>query len=36
MPFKKRRNITVVWSNMGAVRKDCHSDEHIKADCPVY
>ena len=36
MPFNQHRNITLVWSNMGVVCKECHSDEHIKADCPVY
>ncbi|CEP09652.1 hypothetical protein, partial, partial [Parasitella parasitica] len=35
MSFNEHRKITLVWSNMGVVCKECHSDEHIKADCPV-
>ncbi|KAK4509534.1 uncharacterized protein ATC70_007886 [Mucor velutinosus] len=35
MSFNPQRKITLVWSNMGVVCKECHSDEHIKADCPV-
>ncbi|CEP12022.1 hypothetical protein [Parasitella parasitica] len=31
MPFNEYCNITLIWSNMGVVCKECHSDEHIKA-----
>lgn len=33
--FSGDRKITLVWSNMKMVCKECHSEDHIKADCPV-
>ncbi|KAK4519280.1 uncharacterized protein ATC70_009512 [Mucor velutinosus] len=26
--------IRLVWTNMQPICKDCHTDEHVKADCP--
>ncbi|KAL7327096.1 hypothetical protein PS15p_202775 [Mucor circinelloides] len=29
-----QENIRLVWSNMQPICTDCHTDDHVKADCP--